>query len=160
MKYYKIAAALIQQNDKILLVKEKYEGHSFWSIPSGKLEMGETYEQAAKRETKEETGIILKGHGKHIYICDYQNKEKQFQCHVEAFVFYTNTTICLPEESHTVIEDAAFFAVDEAIRKLEALADYPMIKDPIIAYLKTKEINRRWRYSTDKDDTYQPCHVD
>lgn len=31
-----------------------------WSLPGGKLEWGETFEQAAIREVKEETGIVIK----------------------------------------------------------------------------------------------------
>ncbi len=36
------------------------DGAGKWTMPGGKLHFGETFEQGALRETKEETGIILK----------------------------------------------------------------------------------------------------
>jgi len=48
-------------NERILLInrkKEPYQG--YWAMPGGKNEKGESYELAAIRELKEETGIIRK----------------------------------------------------------------------------------------------------
>ncbi len=52
------ASVLVYQNGKVLLIKrgkEPYKGH--WSLPGGSQELGETLEQAAKRELKEETDL-------------------------------------------------------------------------------------------------------
>ena len=35
-------------------------GRGTWSMPGGKIEFGESFEEAAKREVLEETGIILR----------------------------------------------------------------------------------------------------
>lgn len=53
-----LAGCVILKNDQILLVKEKKDW--YWKIPSGKIDPGETPEQTAVRETKEETGLDVK----------------------------------------------------------------------------------------------------
>ena len=52
--------AVIVLQGKILLEQRKNEpGKGKWSVPGGKVELGETPEQAAIRETKEETGLVV-----------------------------------------------------------------------------------------------------
>lgn len=52
--------AVIVLEGKILLEQRKNEpGKGKWSIPGGKVELGETPEQAVIRETKEETGLVV-----------------------------------------------------------------------------------------------------
>lgn len=53
------ALVFIQQEDAILLVKQDY-GHQYWSLPGGVVEPGESVEQAAIREVKEETGLDIR----------------------------------------------------------------------------------------------------
>ncbi|RLI05849.1 NUDIX hydrolase [Candidatus Bathyarchaeota archaeon] len=55
------SSTLIEQNGKILLIKRKYEpGTGKWALPGGLVEFGETVEEAAIREAKEETGLNIK----------------------------------------------------------------------------------------------------
>lgn len=52
---------LIRRDDGYVFIKRKnepYRGH--WAIPGGLVEYGETVEQAAIREAKEETGLEVK----------------------------------------------------------------------------------------------------
>ncbi len=44
-----------EENKKVLLIKNKRSSH--WGFPKGHIEKGETQEQTAIRETKEETGL-------------------------------------------------------------------------------------------------------
>ncbi|POX39412.1 NUDIX hydrolase [Streptomyces sp. Ru73] len=53
-----VAAAVVVRSDRVLLVRRRVpEGTLAWQFPAGKLEPGETPEQAAVREALEETGI-------------------------------------------------------------------------------------------------------
>lgn len=45
---------------KILLVHRNTDKYRHWEIPGGKIEAGETAEQAARREVKEELGVEVK----------------------------------------------------------------------------------------------------
>jgi 8-oxo-dGTP diphosphatase len=49
------AGGVVVRDGRVLVVHRP--GHDDWSFPKGKLEAGETWEQAALREVEEETGL-------------------------------------------------------------------------------------------------------
>jgi 8-oxo-dGTP diphosphatase len=52
------AGCLIERKGRVLMVQRKYPPHAgWWTLPSGFIEWEETPEQAAVRETEEETGL-------------------------------------------------------------------------------------------------------
>ena len=53
------ALVFIQHEHAILLVKQAY-GRRYWSLPGGVVEYGESVDQAAIREVKEETGLDVR----------------------------------------------------------------------------------------------------
>lgn len=56
-----IVGTLILKDNKVLMVKEaKQKCHGKWAFPAGHLEKNETVFEGAIRETKEETGCIVK----------------------------------------------------------------------------------------------------
>lgn len=56
----KTVLAIIQKNNKILVIKRKKDDGILWSFPGGKVEPEEKDENAVIREVLEETGIICK----------------------------------------------------------------------------------------------------
>lgn len=55
-----ISAAIIVQDGQVLMVRRRVkEGELMWQFPAGGIEAGETAEQAAVRETQEETGLTV-----------------------------------------------------------------------------------------------------
>lgn len=77
---------ILIKNGKILLGKrhpnEKKAGSAFksagqWSLPGGKIEFGETFEEAAIREVKEETGISI-SKPTLISVHNFKNKHAHF----------------------------------------------------------------------------------
>lgn len=72
MKEIKVVAAIIQKENKILATKRGYgEFINMWEFPGGKIESGETKEQALVREIKEELNIEISVDKFAIYI-EYQ----------------------------------------------------------------------------------------
>lgn len=63
------ATGILIENSKILIVKQTLSKKRAWSLPGGRLEAGETLEQAVVRETYEETGIKTQIK-KLLYICE------------------------------------------------------------------------------------------
>lgn len=60
MKEIKVVAAIIQKENKILATKRGHgEFINMWEFPGGKIESGETKEQALVREIKEELNIEI-----------------------------------------------------------------------------------------------------
>lgn len=53
--------AIVFKDDKVLLVlRANPPAKEQWAIPGGRVELGETLQEAAEREIKEETGIIIR----------------------------------------------------------------------------------------------------
>ena len=51
------ACVAILNEGKILMARQTYRGKTFWTFPGGSIESGETPQQAAIREVKEEVGL-------------------------------------------------------------------------------------------------------
>lgn len=55
-----IAAAIVVHEGRVLLVRRRVsEGSLSWQFPAGEVELGEACEDAAVRETREETGLVV-----------------------------------------------------------------------------------------------------
>ena len=60
MKTIEVVAAIIKENDTILATRRGYgEFIIMWEFPGGKIEIGETREEALMREIKEELSITI-----------------------------------------------------------------------------------------------------
>ncbi|WP_337035151.1 NUDIX hydrolase [Paenibacillus illinoisensis] len=75
MKRIDVAYALItdQTNTKILMVQNRDGGR--WTLPGGAVEINETFEEAAIREAKEETGLDIRLIGV-VALNEYQVEKK------------------------------------------------------------------------------------
>ena len=115
---------------KILLVRNaslKDPNVNYWGFPKGHLDPGETSEQAATREIKEETGIdaqILKKIGDSRYVYT-QDGEKIFKI-VTIFVMkQIQGEINIQQEE---IGEAGWFTPEEALEKLSFKQDQELLQ--------------------------------
>tara|TARA_R110000796_G_scaffold215732_2_gene331728 strand:+ start:2401 stop:2847 length:447 start_codon:yes stop_codon:yes gene_type:complete len=91
-KHNHAQVVLINEEGLICLVSRK-EDHKDFGLPGGKLDGNETYEEAAIREVKEETGLTIKnltmifamhrkGRMGHTFIAEYSGEVKTDEPHV------------------------------------------------------------------------------
>jgi 8-oxo-dGTP diphosphatase len=52
-----VRVIILDDENRILLVRQNHEGRDFWLVPGGGIESGETSLAAAEREVLEETGL-------------------------------------------------------------------------------------------------------
>ncbi|WP_327376583.1 NUDIX hydrolase [Streptomyces sp. NBC_01216] len=60
---------IVIEDGKVLLLNQDTDGPRTWSLPGGKVEDGETLEDALVREMREETGVEVEV-GRLLYLCD------------------------------------------------------------------------------------------
>jgi 8-oxo-dGTP pyrophosphatase MutT (NUDIX family) len=98
------AGLLIIYNNKILLahpVKKKLR-YGTYTIPKGKLQVGETHLQAAIRETKEETGVIIDENiiDKTPHIINYTDEEGNIYKRLTYFIVYLEKKIKITKKKY------------------------------------------------------------
>lgn len=86
--------AIIIDADRVLLVKRAHPPiQGQWSIPGGVLEVGEMVREAAIRETREETGLIVEpGELLGVYDRILRDPEKRVQYHYVLIDFLCRAT--------------------------------------------------------------------
>ncbi|OPL12801.1 MAG: NUDIX hydrolase [delta proteobacterium MLS_D] len=69
--------ALVIHDGAVLLVRRgRPPGRGLWALPGGKVMLGETLRQAAEREVKEETGILIEA-GEPFYVFDFIERDDE-----------------------------------------------------------------------------------
>lgn len=102
-----VAGVVLRKENKYLLLQEKKpSAYGLWNFPAGKVDMGETFEEAAVREAKEESGFDVKLIKK---IGIFQNAPERAVKHAfEAEI--TGGELAFPEDE---ILDARWFSIEE-----------------------------------------------
>ena len=116
-KYREAAGGIVMKGDRILLLRrstKETSKHGMWEFPGGKLEEGETAEEAAIIETQEESGldVVVKGKaGEHI---DHRKEKVYHAFFVEPA--NVNQEVKLSEEH----DKSMWVTIDEALAMEES----------------------------------------
>ena len=89
-----------------------YNRHSPWSIPKGVAEAGETFEDTARRETREETGLAPVGPLRSLGHIDYTRSRKRVHGYAAP------APEGEPRGQESEVDRAEFHPMDEARRLL------------------------------------------
>lgn len=110
-------ATVIERDGKYLLVEEKSNGRVVFNQPAGHLDPNETLEQAAVRETYEETGwhVELKGI---VGVALYTSPENNVTYH--RTTFYADAMHCNPDAK---LDDGIIGTVWMTYEEMQAASD-------------------------------------
>lgn len=104
---------LVNEKNEILLGRRADNG--YWAYPAGSMELGESFEECARRETQEESGLLcgklellMLRSGKHTYY-EYPNQDKVYFAGAVYICFEYSGEMKVQEDE--VIEQA-FFPID------------------------------------------------
>jgi len=103
---------ILIESEKVLLVKQKVANRD-WSLPGGRVENGETLEEAMIREMKEETGLDVKVKNL-LYVCDKPDALPSL-LHITFLLERMEGEITLPsnEFDHNPIQDVQMVRIEE-----------------------------------------------
>ena len=108
MDKFDVVAAVIIKNNKFFIAQRNRNKHLglMWEFPGGKVEKNETFEQALKREIKEELNINIEIHSK-LGEENYKDNKIDVKLHY-FYCSYINGNIKLTEH-----EDSAWVTKEE-----------------------------------------------
>jgi len=121
-RYVAVAANIIQRDDSILLVqdgKEHVDGQ--WNLPAGTVEPGESPENCAEREAREETGLNV---FPEALVGTYLGPSDVYDDGVAIFVYHSSILSGDPEvPDDDTVQDVVFVPVSKVASR-DLRADY------------------------------------
>lgn len=123
-------ALILRREGQILLVQHRKYGQTYWLLPGGGLEFGETIEECARRELYEETGLEA-SIGDLVFISESIPPDHHRHV-VNLYYEGTLTGGTLEIEQGSVIAGASFVDID----RIPELDLRPPVQKELHAYLK------------------------
>ena len=124
---------LRNEKEKVEFLVVQHSGHHRWVLPKGWIDPGETKEQTALREVKEESGVeaeIIGSLGEFTIFYTSPDKEKVRKTNHFFLMKYKAGD---PAKDHDwEIEDTIWLKPDEAVEKLDYPGEKKMIEKAII----------------------------
>ena len=122
MKTIEVVAAIIKKEDKIFITKRSYgEFKDMWEFPGGKIEAGETREEALVREIKEELELDI---NKLEYLTTVEYDYPNFHLTMDCFI----CEICGGELMLNAHNDAKWVSLEELSSQKWVPADIEIVE--------------------------------
>lgn len=117
-------------NSKGQVLLTKHSQNKKWSFPKGLIDEGQTSEETALREVKEEGGVEAEildkvGYSKYVYTL---NGEKIFKVVTYYLMKYVSGD---PKDHDWEMEDAGWFEVEDALKTLDFSRDKELLKKAV-----------------------------
>lgn len=137
-----VAGCYCEWDDKVLFLKRnpnKPQGNT-WGIPGGKLESGETPQEAVKREIMEEVGLILNDHDLEKVTHQYaRHNQNDYIFHIFRHTFKECPPLTLGLAEHT---EARWVTISEALQ-LPLMKGGPEALHEYMSHTQEKSVQHR-----------------
>jgi 8-oxo-dGTP diphosphatase len=122
-----IAAAIVRRRDEMLMVLQAGPGEEpFWSVPGGRIELGELATEGLVREVREETGITVIDPGTLAFVLQQDERREGYFATVWVFEVARFGGEIAVDDPDGFVRDAAWLPLEEAIDHLERIAWQPL----------------------------------
>ncbi len=111
-----VGAVVVHQKKVLLILRGHPPAEGKWAIPGGSVNLGETLQTAAERETFEETGLRVKA-GEVIYSFDTILRDETGRIQFHYVILDLRAELLDPDQALTPGDDAldvGWFTLDEA----------------------------------------------
>lgn len=135
------AAGILIKEGKILLIRHQKNDDTYWLLPGGGVDYGETMEESLKREFLEECNIDVEVK-EMIFVSQgiAPNKSRHI-VHMNFVVEYINGELRVGDEG--ILKEVCYLSLEE----LETITLYPNIKKELKEYYRG---NKQLRYLGDR----------
>jgi ADP-ribose pyrophosphatase YjhB (NUDIX family) len=155
-----VAGTLVKDGKCLLIRRIKDPYKNYWSLPGGKLELGEDIAEAIERELKEETGLTVKFTGLRGIVSEVLRDHKTNKVSGHFLIWVSGLRHIAGEAAEQNEGKVQWFDAEELEKQKHSVipSDYLMVKR--FAFSDSSVSNFHTVYMRSTDDGYSIEHTD